>query len=121
MAWEPISEDDLIDNINHAVARMTDVQLNLWALIRIKPTKWSEVNYGAEGGGFWAVGIIGKNVIWFNDIEWGFNRSPFFEYGAIGDYRCNQDELEYQLQDLIEFIESGESSAGFFGAPEPVA
>ena len=30
-----------------------------------------------RAGVFWVVGLIGRTVIWYNDIEEGFNRSAF--------------------------------------------
>ncbi|AXR70199.1 hypothetical protein DPV73_18930 [Leptospira mayottensis] len=66
---------------------------NFWNLIQVYPTKWKEKSYGQAGGGFWVVAIIGERVIWFNDIEYGFNISRYSEYELIDEYWCNQDEL----------------------------
>ena len=51
--------------------------------------------------------IFGQTVIWYNDIEEGFNRSRYSTYGAIDDYWCNQDELEIAVQYLKHAIEHG--------------
>jgi len=53
---------------------MTPEQLRLWKAIRIKPEKWLQPPYGDHGKGFWVVGLIGRTVTWYNDIEEGFNR-----------------------------------------------
>ncbi|AFD07185.1 hypothetical protein [Solitalea canadensis] len=71
--------------------------LTFWRLIRIEPEKWSEEEFGKEGGGFWVVAIYGRKVIWYNDIEEGFNVSDYKSYGVIDDYSCEQDDLNWTL------------------------
>ncbi|MEW8073348.1 MAG: hypothetical protein AB2765_11185 [Candidatus Thiodiazotropha endolucinida] len=66
------------------------------------------------------VAIIGNTVIWINDIEKGFNRSNFKEFGIIEEYYCNQDELEWQVQNVINQMRDGYDSAGYCGAPQPI-
>jgi len=105
--WEPISEAALRKRISQAEARMTAAQQRLWNCIRIRPQKWQQHPYGNQGNGFWAVGLIGQTVIWYNDIEDGFNRSRFTAYGTIDDYWCNQDELDITVQYVLIAIEHG--------------
>lgn len=120
MTWEPISEADLRDRINYSCDRMTPEQSKLWEVIKIHPQKWKEETYGELGGGFWVVAIIGSSVVWFNDIEYGFNQSVYSELGKIDEYCCNQDELEWTVQDVINLLEDGYYSAGKSGPPQPV-
>lgn len=35
--------------------------------------------------------------LWFNDIEDGFNRSKYSDFGKIDEYWCNQDRLEIAI------------------------
>ena len=70
-------------------AEMALRELRLWDLIRIHPIKWQLPPWGDQGNGFWVVAIFGRNVVWYNDIEEGFNRSPYANRGIFGDYRCN--------------------------------
>ena len=121
MKWEPISEVGIWDSINESYERMNPEQRRIWEVIKIEPQKWGQEPYGNEGNGFWVVAIIGNTVIWFNDIEDGFNRSTFTEYGKINEYYCNQDELEWQVQNVINQIRDGYDSAGYSGAPQPIA
>lgn len=65
---------------------------------------------GDLGGGFWAVGFIGRQVIWFSDIEYGFNVSQYESFGTILEYWCNQDELAYVIWQLHQQIETGTRS-----------
>jgi hypothetical protein len=80
---------------------MSPQVFRLWAAIKVPPAKWAEQTYGEVGGGFWVVAIIGNRVIWFNDIEDGFNCSSYVVVGKLAEYICNQDELEIAVQDVL--------------------
>ncbi|HBF51917.1 MAG TPA: hypothetical protein DDX04_17970 [Massilia sp.] len=117
MDWEPISEADLRDRIIGAEGRMSPRISHLWETIKIPPQKWAEQTYGTVGGGFWVVAIIGNRVIWFNDIEDGFNCSSYVVVGELAEYFCNQDELEIAVQDVLTIIETGRSAITRCAAP----
>ena len=112
MSWTPISENDLLDTLYSSEQRMTPVQRRFWDLIRIKPQKWLQHPYGDLGGGFWAIALLGRTVVWFNDIEDGFNRSEYATYGEIGAYWCNQDQLEHALGNLLQLVFEESEKAG---------
>jgi len=78
MEWKPIEEERIWDDINCAWKRMSSEQRNLWEIIKIIPEKWKQEPWENEGGGFWVVAIIGKTVVWFNDIEDGYNKVNLF-------------------------------------------
>lgn len=105
--WEPISEAALLDRISQGCARMPDAQRRLWDAIRIEPEKWQQHPYGDAGGGFWVVGLIGRTAIWYNDLEDGFNRSTYANYGVIDDYWRNDDELDITIQYLANALSLG--------------
>ena len=105
--WLPITEEALRKRIAQGEARMTPPQLRMWNAIRIVPQKWTQSPYGFDGGGFWVVGLIGQTVLWYNDIEEGFNRSQYSTLGTIDDYWCNQDELEVTIDFLMTALEKG--------------
>jgi hypothetical protein len=92
--WPPITIDQLKNEILRGELEMNDHQLNFWDLIKIEPEKWKEETYGQESGGFWVVGIFGKSIIYYNDIEEGFNISEYDRRGEIRDYVCNQSGLD---------------------------
>ncbi|MDD1609339.1 MAG: hypothetical protein LUO95_01670 [Methylococcaceae bacterium] len=121
MDWQPISELEILDNIILAEARMNIEQQRFWNTIKINPKKWQQTTYGDgdEGNGFWAVAVIEQFVIWFNDIEDGFNVSTYKQYGVIEEYWCNQDKLEWTIQSLLDLIHHGYSSPKR-GAPQPL-
>jgi hypothetical protein len=39
---------------------MNPVEERIWEVIKITPEKWQQRPYGDAGGGFWAVGLIGR-------------------------------------------------------------
>jgi hypothetical protein len=118
MTWAPITEEKIWDKLNAARCRMSVRQARLWDIIQIQPNKWVQESWAAAGAGFWAVGLIGRTVIWFNDIEDGFNRSSYDQYGIIKEYWCNQDELEQAIQKLLDAIDTGYDVGGLGGRPK---
>ena len=106
--WQPISEEGLLARIAQGYARMSLEHQHLWNTIRIEPEKWQQHPYGDAGGGFWAIGLIGRTAIWYNDIEDGFNRSVYSAYGALDDYWCNRDELHVTIQYLASALSDGQ-------------
>lgn len=105
--WSPISLEELSEQMATSLAQMENGERLLWDLVRVPPVKWRQHPMGDMGNGFWAVGIIGCQVIWYNDIEDGFNVSGYEEFGTIGEYWCDQDELHHVIWRLRERIESG--------------
>src|SRR5436309_15299231 len=99
--WTPISLDELNAMMLSHQKEMDEKELRFWNLIKITPEKWIKENYGDEGSGFWAVGIVGSLVLWYNDIEEGFNISSYTSFGKIDEYACNQDELNFTIKGLI--------------------
>ena len=85
------------------------------------PHKWQLHPWGDEGAGFWVVAQIGQKVIWYNDIEDGFNRSSCSELGLIDEYWCNQDELQWTVGHLLLELKTGRNSGDRLGPPDPVA
>jgi hypothetical protein len=121
MNWTPIPEVEIWDLINNAWERMTFEQRRFWEVIKIDPSKWHEPQYGKQGGGFWVVAVFGNFVLWYNDIEDGFNLSMYQTYGTIDDYWCNQDRLEVAVQDVINLFKDGYDSSGKAGGPQSIA
>jgi hypothetical protein len=85
--------------IEHSEYLMNDAALNLWDEIKIDPERWNEESMD-EPGGFWVVAIFGKKVLYYNNIEEGFNISPFRNYGTIDDYLAGQSELHDMMQHM---------------------
>ncbi len=104
MDWAPISAEEIREIINEAQVDMSTTEKRLWEHVSIIPEKWEQEPYGSQGEGFWAVGLIGRSVIWYNDIEEGFNISKYQAYGKIDEYCCNQDDLRMTVGCLNRMI-----------------
>ena len=96
--WTPITFSELNELIESGISKMSPDDIKLWKEVSINPEKWQEVELGEEGNGFWAVAIKGNQVIWYNDIEEGFNISPYSNYGKIDEYNAEQDELQMTIR-----------------------
>jgi hypothetical protein len=104
MPWVPITREQLLELMSDALGSADDTVKDAWERIRIVPEKWQCSPWGDDGGGFWAVAVKPDEVVWYNDIEEGFNTSPFTTRGVIGEYRCNQTEFGQFLVTLPEAI-----------------
>jgi hypothetical protein len=115
--WEPIDRASLDELIEEGVAAATSEQRALFARTRVTPTKWQLSPWGDLGGGFWVAAVMEDRVLWYNDIEDGFNVSRFTSPGEIpsSEYWCNQSELQSALPAL------GGKPQGKFGPPQPVS
>jgi hypothetical protein len=117
MDWTPLGEGELSTLIADGVGVMETPARSLWNLIRVQPVKWKLHPWGDEGGGFWVVGILEMQVVWYNDIEDGFNISRYETPGVIAEYSCNQDDLHHTMHALLRQMETGEPP-GRLGPPE---
>jgi len=116
--WKPISLSELHDEIYKTEIELNGELWNFWELIKIDPAKWTEKKYGHDGGGFWVVAICGTKIIWYNDIEDGFNISDYRTYGQIERYYCNQDELNSAVTRLFDLVKFGGEIIGQAGPPQ---
>jgi hypothetical protein len=116
--WKPISLSDLYDQIQQTETDLNGELWNFWQLIKTNPSKWTEKDFGGVGGGFWVVAICGTKVIWYNDIEYGFNISEYKTYGQIEGYHCNQDELSWAVTRLFDLVKFGGEVIGQAEPPQ---
>lgn len=121
MTWTPITIEEVYDLILTTEKELNGDLLNFWELIKIYPEKWDEDTYGKEENGFWVVGLVGRKVIYYNDIEGGFNISDYKTYGTIDKYFCNQDKLTWTVSRLFELIKFGKNIQGQGGPPMSMA
>jgi hypothetical protein len=117
MSWTPITFEELYDKVLKTEWELNGQLLNFWEMIKFGPEKWMEQTYGKEGGGFWVVAVVGHRVIYYNDIEEGFNISKFTKHGTIDEYWCNQDDLGVAVKELFGLIEFGGNIGGQAGPP----
>ncbi len=117
MEWQPISRESLSELIVEQLADATPQQRALFDRTAMTPAKWQLSPWGDPGGGFWVIAVMENRVLWYNDIEGGFNVSRFTTTGTIPstEYRCNQDELQWALTAL-----EGQPQVNL-GPPEPLS
>lgn len=104
MNWKPITFTELSDEILNGEKQMNPKHFTFWNEIKINPKKWSEDEYGNEGNGFWVVAKFKNLVVYYNDIEDGFNISDFKEEGKIENYCAEQDELNIAILKLSKLL-----------------
>lgn len=102
MTWEPIQLAALEALVMRDLDACTEEERAYFARVRFPPEKWSQSPMGDLGGGFWAVAVDEDRVLWYNDIEDGFNVSWFVRRGEIPEdgYWCNQSALGPMLRAL---------------------
>jgi hypothetical protein len=121
MDWQPISLEELYDDILSAESEMRGEVERLWELVKIFPEKWQQDPYGNEGAGFWVVAVCGRRIIWYNDIEEGFNISRYETYGHFTDYWCNQQNLQWAVRELLSLIQFGGDLSGQASPPQALS
>ncbi|WP_420349915.1 hypothetical protein [Pelagibius sp.] len=106
MTVPPLSEAHLYDILLKEEADLRPKAERMWAVVKIEPKRWTAPGYGSGAPTFWAIGLFGKRVIWYNEIECEFTVSDFKKYGEIGegDSPC-QNELSLILEYLIRRVE----------------
>ena len=113
--WQPAT----IEQVNEVVAR--DVkdcdaeQLAAFAKYRVEPFSVPIVRRGQTE----SVVVVARNgdqVIYWEDVEEGFNVSPISPDGRVLEHWCNQDELRFALNAWIE----GRGLPGRFAPAVPI-
>jgi len=101
----PLSEAKLYDILIEAEAQLRPKAERMWEMIKIEPERWHAPVYGSGSHSFWAVGIIGKRVLWYNEIESEFTNSTFEKYGQISEEHFGPTELIHFLEQLIRQVD----------------
>ncbi len=104
MNWTPISLKELNNIIETSVAVMDTEVLYFWNSIKIVPEKRQVPSYSNEDY-FWIVGKIKNYMIYYNDIEEGFNISLENNLSYIEVTSAEQDELHFALIKLLKNYE----------------
>ncbi len=105
--WKPISLEDLSRHIELQEFLITKQEKAFWQFIRIKPEKWVDKSYTHEVVEFFVVGIFGHRVVYYNDIEEGFNVCEFEKYGKFNGGGANQNHFHEYISHRFTFISSG--------------
>ncbi len=102
MSWAPISRAELDALVLLELYDCSAGQKEFFKAVSIDPEKWKQSTYGDRGGGFWAIACHNNKVLWYNDIEDGFQVSRFEHAGTIPDheYWCNDDPIKWAIPRL---------------------
>jgi DNA-binding transcriptional regulator GbsR (MarR family) len=98
--WKPITLSEILEKIKVSETELSNELLHFWKLVKVNPSKWRESEFRKEGNGFWVVAVCGNYVIWYNDIEEGFNISTYAKFGEINNYGAEQDQLIWCVRKL---------------------
>lgn len=102
--WQPILLRELNELIINQLAECTSITRAQYEANAVSPQKRILSPWGDDGDGFWVVAVFGGSVLWYNDIEGGFNASLYLEEGVIEGYWCNQDTLHQALLGLCHHL-----------------
>jgi len=94
--WSPISESELKELIQAQLLECSADQKVVFEKYRVPLQKAQIVRSGNVEEVF-VVAKKGSEVMYFEDVEEGFNFSPISERGEILKPGWNQDELKYAL------------------------
>ncbi|MCA8972358.1 MAG: hypothetical protein KDC95_21400, partial [Planctomycetes bacterium] len=120
MAHRPMSAAEIDARVNEGYAHLSPARRRLFDALRIAPERWQLHPWGDTCGGFWVVALFGRQALWFNEIEDGFNRSRWTHLGVLDDYRCNQDELQHALAAVERILQTGNDGDSTLGPPQRI-
>ena len=95
--WEPISAAELEELVAHQLNECPPQLAALFEKHRVPPFRAPIMRNGRMEHVF-VVARRGNEVMYFEDVEDGFNFSPLSAEGHILEHWCNQHELKYALQ-----------------------
>ena len=95
--WEPISAAELDELVAHQLSECPPKLVAVFEAHRVPPFQAPILRNGRMEAVF-VVARKGNEVMYFEDVEDGFNFSPLSPDGQILEHWCNQTELKYALQ-----------------------
>lgn len=96
--WCAFPKKDLMMELFMAEQVLDTKEDKLWSQIKISPEIWTCNDVFTEN--FWVVAKYKNWVIWYNDIEEGFNLSKYKNEGEIIEYGASQQELNFAIREL---------------------
>lgn len=105
MGLPPLSEAKLYDILLKQEAELRPKAARIWEMIKIEPERWHAPVYGSGSASFWAVGIYGNRVIWYNEIEGEFVTSIVETHGKIGTGYFHPTKLIHIVEQLIRHVD----------------
>lgn len=96
-----MTADELKEIIQRDLADCDDQQIAVFNKYAVEPYLARIIRYG-EMGSVFVVARKEDEVIYWEDIEEGFNLSSISEDGQVLQHYCNQDELRFALNAWID-------------------
>jgi hypothetical protein len=98
---QPATVDDVKRIVATDLSDCDAEQVAAFDRYRVEPFLAPIVRYG-EIGTVVVVARNGNEVMYYEDVEEGFNVSPIAPDGQILEHWCNQDDLRFALNEWIE-------------------
>ena len=98
MKWIAFAKKELMLELLMAEQNLNSDEEKYWNQIKISPEIWTCNDVFTEN--FWVVAKFNNWVIWYNDIEEGFNLSQYKIDGEIIEYGASQQELNLAIREL---------------------
>jgi hypothetical protein len=108
MTYAGLTRAQLDQMIADGLAEADDAVRAAWERMRIEPETWRCNLRTDTEAWFWVVAERDGRVVWYNDIEGGFNESGYSQRGVIAEYRCNQTDFAVFLCNLPEGLAAEE-------------
>ncbi len=99
--WQPATIENIKLIVATGLSACDAEQRAAFERYRVEPFRAPIVRYG-ETGTVVVVARNGNEVMYYEDVEEGFNVSPIAPEGLILEHWCNQDELPFALNAWIE-------------------
>lgn len=114
--WQPATVEEVKTIVEEDLLECDAEQIAIFKRYAVEPYAARIVRYG-KAEGVVVVARRGNEVIYWEDVEYGFQVSPIGEDGRVLEHWCNQDALGDGLNAWIE----GRGRAGNFGPAIPTA
>jgi hypothetical protein len=96
MSWKPTNRREIEEILAQQVADLSEDERQAFERFRLEPYQAPITRYGKNEKVF-VVARNGDEVMYWEDVEEGFNISPFDRSGQITQHWCNQDSLKFAL------------------------
>jgi len=99
--WKPATIEEVNQIVARDLERCDAEQLAVFEKYRVTPFLASIERYGRAD----SVVVVARNhdrVIYYEDVEEGFNVAPISHDGRVLEHWCNQDYLGYALNAWIK-------------------
>jgi hypothetical protein len=95
--WKPITPERLVEIIEADLGECDEALRSLFSKCRVEPYQAPIDRYGREEV-VYVVARKANEVMYYEDVEDGFNISQTSKDGKILEHWCNQDPLKWALK-----------------------